>query len=61
MLRKEKPPHYTVRDERLIVRYPWLVVDAAGAPALWRQDPKFGKVPLRFRTKEFAQAAADPK
>jgi hypothetical protein len=29
-----KPPHHTVRNERLIVRYPWLVVDAAGEPAL---------------------------
>jgi hypothetical protein len=59
MLRKEKPARYTVRNERAIVRYPWLVVDAAGEPALWRQDPKLGKVPLRFRSRVAAQAAAD--
>ena len=54
-----KPPHYTVRNERAILRYPWLVVDAAGEPALWRQDPKFAKVPLRFRSRVAAQKAAD--
>ena len=60
MLRKEmKPFHYTVRNERAILLYPWLVVDPAGAPALWRQDPKLGKVPLRFRSRVAAQAAAD--
>jgi hypothetical protein len=60
MLRKEmKPPRYSVRNERQIVRCPWLVVDAAGEPALWRQDPKLGKCRCAFRSRVAARAAAD--
>jgi len=30
-----------------------------GEPALWTNDPKLGRVPMRFRTRELARAAAD--
>ena len=51
---------YTVLHERASARFPWIVVDTAdGEPALWQNDAKVGKVPLRFRTQELAQAAAD--
>jgi hypothetical protein len=50
---------YTVSREPEHERFPWIVTDSHGNPALWRDDPKVGKVPQRFRTEAFAQAAAD--
>ena len=54
-----KPPRYTVLHEAVLARFPWIVTDAAGNPALWHVDPKVGRVPLRFRTEGCAQAAAN--
>ena len=39
---------YSLRHDPAVKPLPWIVVDAAGSLALWRQDPKLGKVPLRF-------------
>lgn len=49
------------RVERLAYGAPfcWIVVDAAGEPALWRSNPKVGQVPLAFRSEALAQAAAN--
>jgi hypothetical protein len=52
-----KPPRYTVLHEAVVARFPWIVTDAAGNPALWHVDPKVGRVPLRFKTEGCAHAA----
>jgi hypothetical protein len=60
MLRNEmKMPRYIVLHERVVTKFPWTVIDPDGEPALWQNDPKIGKVPMRFRTRELAQAAAN--
>ena len=50
---------YRVLYDPLIPRFPWLVVDANGEPALWQPDAKVGRLPMRFRTEGIAQAAAE--
>jgi hypothetical protein len=53
-------PRYSVVHDPALGRFPWLVVDAAGEPALWRKDhPKVRRVPMRFKTQALAQTAAD--
>ena len=37
----------------------WIVTDSMRRAALWRHNEKVGRVPLRFRKQELAQAAAD--
>ena len=57
---KDKPPRFTVLHERVITRFPWIVIDADnGEPALWQYNAQVGKVPVRFRTRALAQEAAD--
>ena len=55
----DQPPRYTVDRVDYGAPFCWIVVDAAGEPALWKADPKVGKVPLCFRSAALAQAAAD--
>jgi len=50
---------YSVRHEPAVSRFPWVVVDDNGDPALWQPDSKVGNSPMRFRTEAFGQAAAD--
>jgi hypothetical protein len=49
--RPDRNRGYSVVHDPAYGRFPWFVVDAAGEPALWRKDPKVGRVPLRFSTK----------
>ncbi len=51
---------YIVLRDGVVTKFPWIVVSAdEGEPALWQQNVHIGKMPLRFRTAELAQAAAD--
>ena len=51
---------YIVLRDGVVTKFPWIVISADdGKPALWEHNAKIGKVPLRFRTQELAQAAAD--
>ena len=56
-------PHltrYIVLRDGVVTKFPWIVVSADdGEPALWQHNAQAGRVPLRFRTQELAQAAAD--
>jgi hypothetical protein len=55
-----KMARYIVLHEGVVAKFPWIVIDADdGEPALWQQHAQVGRVPLRFRTQELAQAAAD--
>jgi len=55
-----KLARYIVLRDGVVARFPWIVISAEdGKPALWEHNAKIGKVPLRFRTQELAQAAAD--
>ena len=55
-----KAPRYTVLHERVITRFPWIVINVdSGEPALWQHNAQVERVPLRFRTEALAQAAAD--
>ena len=57
---KDKPPRFTVLHERVITRFPWIVINVeTGEPALWQHNAQVERVPLRFRTEALAQAAAD--
>ena len=56
---KKLAPRYRVEHDNIVPKFPWLVVDTDGMPALWRPDNKVGKLPMRFRTESLAQAAAD--
>ena len=57
---KGKPPRFTVLHERVITRFPWIVINVeTGEPALWQHSAQVERVPLRFRTEALAQAAAD--
>ena len=52
--------HLEQNSRRVVTKFPWIVVSAdEGEPALWQQNVHIGKMPLRFRTAELAQAAAD--
>ena len=43
-----------------MAKFPYIVLDAdTGEPPLWQHNAQVGRVPLRFRTQELAQAAAD--
>jgi hypothetical protein len=43
-----------------VAKFPYIVLDAdTGEPALWQHNAQVGRVSLRFRTQELAQAAAD--
>ena len=56
----QKIARYIVLHEGVIAKFPWTVIDAAnGEPALWQDDPKIGRLPMRYRTEQLAQAAAD--
>ena len=57
--RPDRNRRYSVVHDPADARFPWLVADAAGEPALWRKDPKVGRVPQRFKTQAVAQIAAD--
>jgi hypothetical protein len=49
-----------VLRDGVVAKVPWIMVDAeSGEPALWQHTAQAGKVPLRFRTQDLAQAAAD--
>jgi len=55
-----KLPRYIVLRDGVVTKFPWIVVSADdGEPALWQHNAQAGRVPLRFRTQELAQAAAD--
>ncbi len=55
-----KIPRYLVLHERVVAKFPWTVINSHdGEPALWKNDPKIGRVPMRFRTRELARAAID--
>jgi hypothetical protein len=44
----------------VVAKFPWTVIDAEdGGPALWQNNAKVGKLPLRFRGEALARAAAD--
>jgi len=47
---KKLAPRYRVEHDNIVPKFPWLVVDTDGMPALWRPDNKVGKLPMRFRT-----------
>ena len=56
----EKITRYIVLRDGVVTRFPWIVINAeSGEPALWQHNARAGRVPLRFRTQELAQAAAD--
>ena len=55
----DKPKRYRIKHVDYGAPFSWIVVDTAGEPALWQADAKAGRVPLRFRSVELAQAAAD--
>jgi hypothetical protein len=51
-------PRYLVLHERVGSKFPWTVINSHdGEPALWTNDPKLGRVPMRLRTRELARAA----
>jgi hypothetical protein len=52
---KPPPPFHDPASESS----PWVVVDAAGKPALWRRRSQLGRAPLRFKSQADAQVAAD--
>jgi len=55
-----KLARYIVQRDGVVTRFPWIVISAEdGKPALWKHNAQAGRVPLRFRTQELAQAAAD--
>ena len=55
-----KIPRFIVLHDGIVAKFPYIVLDAdTGEPALWQQHTQAGRVPLRFRTQELAQAAAD--
>lgn len=49
----------SVRRDGIVSRFPFVVVDAQGATALWRPDAKVGTVPMRFRTEGIARVVAE--
>jgi len=58
--RRMKLRRYIVLRDGVVTKFPWIVVSAdEGEPAPWQQNVHIGKMPLRFRTAELAQAAAD--
>jgi hypothetical protein len=50
---------YTVSREPEHERFPWIVTDSHGNPALWRDDPKVGETVDALSHRGIRAAAAD--